>query len=83
MSRSTLPSSKPASREGGELDLAVVHRTAVVEGRREAEHGAVELGGDLDVVDDHVEVGDRLHVALRRNSGHPRCPPGSGRSILS
>ena len=36
-----------------------------------AEHGAVELGGDLDVVDDDdVDVGDGLDISSRDKAGH-------------
>ncbi|MGC2077739.1 MAG: hypothetical protein WA728_17260, partial [Xanthobacteraceae bacterium] len=39
-----------------------------------AEHGAVELGGDLDVVHDDVDVGDGLNISSRGKVGHCSSP---------
>ena len=42
-----------------------------------AEHGAVEVGGDLDVVHDDVDVGDGLNISSRGEVGHCSSPKRS------
>jgi len=44
--------------ERGQIHPRVIHRTVGVDCLLKAKHGPVELGGDLDVVHDDVEVGD-------------------------
>jgi hypothetical protein len=41
--------------ERGQIHARAIHRTVLVGCLLKAEHGAVELGGDLDVVHDDVE----------------------------
>jgi hypothetical protein len=42
--------------ERGQIHTRVIHGTVGVGCLLKAEHGAVELGGDLDVVHDNVDV---------------------------
>jgi hypothetical protein len=46
----------------------VIHQTLGVACLFEAEHGAVELGRDLDVVHDEVDVRDGVDISLREKS---------------
>ena len=56
--------------ERGQIDTPVIHRTVGVGCLLKAEHVAVELGGDFDVVHDDVDVGDGLNIPSRGKVGH-------------
>jgi hypothetical protein len=56
--------------ERGQIHTRVIHGTVGVGCLLEAEHGAVELGGDLDVVHDNVDVRDGLDISSRAEIAH-------------
>jgi hypothetical protein len=60
--------------ERGQIYTPVIHRTVGVGCLLKAEHGAVELGGDFDVVHDDVDVGDGLNIPSRGKVGHHFSP---------
>ena len=60
--------------ERGQIHTRVIHGTVGVGCLLKAEHGAVELSGDLDVVHDDVDVGDGLNISSRDKVGHCSSP---------